>query len=150
MERYALRAVWFIPTFAVPAFVDLHLLAVWLLVTRGHEYERAPVGLAATGRLSGAAPRRSAERHPPVYQAAEVFLPSTDKYVMAKSTNITPNNPEELGLLATFRESSDTFAGNMLGIASGCTVRTNTGLLHTGSAAISRTLAKSRIGASLF
>ncbi len=69
---------------------------------------------------------------------------------VSERASITPNNPEELGLLATFRESSGTFAGNMLGIASGCAVRTNTGLLHTGSAAISRTLAKSRIGASLF
>ena len=46
-------------------------------------------------------------------------------------------------LLATLREESGTFAGNMLGIASGCAVRTNAGLLHTGSAAISRTLATS-------
>jgi hypothetical protein len=41
VERYALGPAWFIPTFAAPAFVVLHLLAVWLLVTRGHEYERA-------------------------------------------------------------------------------------------------------------
>ncbi|MBC8077972.1 MAG: hypothetical protein H7Y32_17980 [Chloroflexales bacterium] len=39
--RYALGPVWFIPTFAVPAFTVAHLVILALLVTRGHEYGTA-------------------------------------------------------------------------------------------------------------
>ena len=36
--NYALGPIWFIPTFAVPAFVVAQVLVIILLVTRGHEY----------------------------------------------------------------------------------------------------------------
>jgi hypothetical protein len=39
--RYALGPVWFIPTFAVPAFTVAHVLVIRLLLTRGHEYSAA-------------------------------------------------------------------------------------------------------------
>ena len=38
---YPLGALWFIPTFAVPAFSVLHVLVIVVLVTRGHEYRLA-------------------------------------------------------------------------------------------------------------
>lgn len=36
--QYALGVGWFIPTFAVPAFVVAHVIVIWLLVTRGATY----------------------------------------------------------------------------------------------------------------
>lgn len=37
--QYALGPVWFIPTFAVPAFTVAHLLIIWLLLTRSRAYQ---------------------------------------------------------------------------------------------------------------
>jgi len=36
--HYPLGPVWFIPTFAVPAFIVAHLLIIRILLTHGHEY----------------------------------------------------------------------------------------------------------------
>jgi hypothetical protein len=36
--QYALGPGWFIPTFAVPAFTVAHVLVIWLLIARSHEY----------------------------------------------------------------------------------------------------------------
>jgi hypothetical protein len=41
VASYPLGPLWFIPTFAVPGFIVLHLLAIGLLTGRGHEYVAA-------------------------------------------------------------------------------------------------------------
>lgn len=41
VASYPLGPLWFIPTFAVPAFIVLHLMAIGLLTRRGHEYVAA-------------------------------------------------------------------------------------------------------------